>query len=337
MGLLEIFIGTVGVICIILGVVSFLGSTLYDDGEDTRQRKQQMKKLAYPLIIFGLVMVFFIPNLYVSVDAGTVGVQKTFGAVDSKVLEPGLHVKNPFTEIIPMSIRTMKYIDYDKDDKATITALSNDGLQTTMGIAVNYHLAPGAVPEIYKNVGTDYENVVMVNPIHSVPRDLISKYDTKTLYSASREGSTDRAKLEQELYEGITSRMNEIGVRDSIIIEQVSIRDIDFPEVYKTSISNKMKMDTEIQEKELEVKKQEMEARRITAEAEGTANRMRVEAQGEADATRIRAQGVLDASLKIGGVSNQYLSWYYIQTMKDNPKAIYIPIGENGLPILKTI
>jgi regulator of protease activity HflC (stomatin/prohibitin superfamily) len=329
MGLLELLLGAIGFIAILYGCVNLWFFVTTDDNK--KYLKQGLMFLAIGVVIC------FVPSFYTVVDAGNVAVQKTFGIVDENVLDPGLHVKNPFTEIIPMSIRTLKYTDYDKDDKATITALSHDGLQTTMGIAVNYHLVPSKVPEIYKQVGTDYENVVMVNPIHSVPRDLISKYDTKTLYSASQEGSTDRAKLEQELYEGITARLNEVGERDSIIIEQVSIRDIDFPEVYKTSISEKMKMDTEIQQKQLEVKKQEMEAQRVTAEAEGTANKMRVEAQGQADAARIVAQGVLDASNKIGGVPDQYIQWYYIQTMKDNPRAIYIPVGPDGLPLVKTV
>jgi regulator of protease activity HflC (stomatin/prohibitin superfamily) len=190
---------------------------------------------------------------------------------------------------------------------------------------------------VYKQVGTDYDTVVMVNPIHSVPRDMISKYDTKTLYSASQEGSTDRAKLERELQEGIQKRLDEIGVPGSIIIEQASIRIIDFDQVYKTSISNKMKMDTEIQEKNKEVQKQEAEARRVAAEAEGTANKARIEAQGKADAARIEAQGVKDAADKIGQVSDQYLSYYFMQTMRDNPKAIYIPVGENGLPLVKMV
>lgn len=293
------------------------------------------------LLVFGIVCLwfafFFVTNLLVTVDAGTVGVVKTFGIVESTTLEPGLHLKNPFTEVIPMSTRTAKYMDYGKSDVATITALSNDGLETTMGIAVNYHINPDKAPELYKRVGTDYEGVVMVNPIHSVPRDMISKYDTKTLYSASQEGSTDRAKLEQELYRSIEDRINELGVRNSITIEQVSIRNIDFVQTYKDSIASKMKMDTEIQQKKLEVEKQKMEAERVSAEAEGIANKARIEAQGKADAARIEAQGVSDASAKISSVSGNYLQWYYTQTMKDNPRAVYIPVGNNGLPLFKSV
>jgi regulator of protease activity HflC (stomatin/prohibitin superfamily) len=277
------------------------------------------------ICLVGIVLIFGF--FTTAVPAGNVGIQDTFGSVSDQVLPPGFHLKGPFTGVAMMSTRTTKYIDYGSGDKATITALSHDGLTTTMGIAVNYHINPGKAVDLYKNVGTDYMNVVMVNPIHSVPRDLISKYDTKTLYSASLEGSTDRAKLEQELYSGISERLNAIGVRDSIVIEQVSIRDIDFPQVYKDAITSKMKMDTEIQQKQLEVQRQKMEAERVVAEAEGEANANVARAKGEAEANRIRT-----ASL-----SNILLQYTWIQTMKDNPKAIYIPVGENGLPIFKNV
>jgi regulator of protease activity HflC (stomatin/prohibitin superfamily) len=334
MGLLGLIILGVGFISLIVGMAMLIGGSV--SGEISDKERPKIRKWGAILLVVAFLL-FFSSSFYVVVDAGTVGVQKTFGIVDDKVMQPGLHLKNPFTEVIPMSTRTMKYMDYGTTDVATIKALSNDGLETTMGIAVNYHINGAKVTEVYKQVGTNYDTVVMVNPIHSVPRDMISKYDTKTLYSASQEGTTDRAKLERELHEGIQARLNELGVPDSIIIEQASIRIIDFDQVYKTSISNKMKMDTEIQEKEKEVQKQVMEAKRIAAEAEGNANKDRIAAQGKADAARIEAQGVKDAADKIGQVSPQYLSWYFMQTMKDNPKAIYIPVDVNGLPIIKTV
>jgi regulator of protease activity HflC (stomatin/prohibitin superfamily) len=297
-------------------------------------------KKAFVLGIVIVIIMFIlslIGGIIITVPAGSVGVQNTFGVVDTNLLQPGLHIKNPFTEVINYNTRTMKYMDYGKSDVATITALSNDGLETTMGIAVNYRINPEKAAELFKRVGTDYSGVIMVNPIHSVPRDMISKYDTKTLYSASQEGSSDRTKLERELYASVADRINEMGVKDSIIIEQVSIRNIDFVQTYKDSIASKMKMDTEIQQKKLEVDKQVMEAKRVSAEAEGTANKARIEAQGKADAARIEAQGMADASAKLSLVSDNYINLYYLQTMKDNPKAIYIPVGQNGLPLFRSV
>jgi len=281
--------------------------------------------LTFLVIVGILILALFFTT---GVPAGYVGIQDTFGSVSDDVMQPGFHLKFPFTAIYPMSVRTQKYIDYGNADKATITALSNDGLTTTMGIAVNFHINPDKAVELYNRVGADYMNVVMVNPIHSVPRDLISKYDTKTLYSASQEGTTDRARLEQELFEGISKRINDVGVRDSIVIEQVSIRDIDFPQTYKDAITSKMRMDTEIQQKELEVRRQEMEAKRMIVAAEGEATANIARAKGEAEATRIRnSQAPSEAVL--------YLAW--IQAMKDNPKAVYLPLGENGLPLFRNV
>jgi regulator of protease activity HflC (stomatin/prohibitin superfamily) len=257
--MLELILNGIGFVVALVGLV-YAGSAIMasmngnEHSEHTRTQIKSATRLGLLLILIG-VGIFTIPSFIVTVDAGNIGVQNTFGVVDDKVLQPGLSVKNPFTNVIQMSTRTLKYMDYGKSDVATITALSNDGLETTMGIAVNYRLNPVKASAIYKQVGTNYDSVIMVNPIHSVPRDLISKYDTKTLYSASVEGSSDRAKLERELYSAISDRINDMGVSESIIIEQVSIRNIDFVQTYKDSIASKMKMDTEIAQKKLEVEK----------------------------------------------------------------------------------
>lgn len=309
-------------------------SPIIGDDDDFPLRKSRGGNVSETIIklivagIIGFIILVILWTLFVvSVPAGTVGVQDTFGSVSSDVLSPGLHMKGPFTRVLGYSTRTSKYIDYGSSDKATITALSNDGLTTSMGITVNFHINPDKVVELYNKVGIDYMDVVMVNPIHSVPRDLISKYDTKTLYSASKEGSTDRAKLEQELFQGISERMNEIGVRDSIIIEQVSIRDIDFPQAYKDTITSKMNMDTEIATKKSELEKQKIEAERVivVAEADAAANVAR--AKGEAEANRIRTESLSPALLQ----------YTWIQSMKENPRAIYVPIGSDGIPLFKNI
>lgn len=262
-----------------------------------------------------------------SVPAGCVGVQDTFGSVSPDTLKPGFHLKGPFTRIQTVEVKTLKYLDYGTSDKATITALSNDGLSTTMGISVNYHINEELVVPLYTNVGMGYQDVVMVNPIHSVPRDLISKYDTKTLYSASVAGTTDRARLEQELLIGIQKKMETVGVPGSIVIEQVYIRDIDFPDAYKNTITSKMNMDTEIATKRSELEKQRIEAERVVviAEAEAAANIAR--AKGEAEANRIRTASLSDALLR----------YTWIQNLKDNKNVMYIPIDSNGMILTKNI
>jgi regulator of protease activity HflC (stomatin/prohibitin superfamily) len=257
-----------------------------------------------------IVIVMLITGCFFTVPAGNVGVADTFGVVDDNVAQPGLHLKFPWTSVTPLSGQTQKYMDYGNTDIATITALSNEGLSVSMAIAVNYHLDTTKATEIYKRVGPAYQNIVMVNPIHAVPRDIISKYDVKTLYSASQPGSADRAKIENELYEGIQSGINKGGVKDSIVIEQVFIREIKLPQTLMDSIASKLSMEQQIAQKQFEVQKQEAES-----------NRMRAEARGIADANKIIANSL----------TQSYLEWYAIEMMRGHEGATYfIPISSNG-------
>jgi len=305
-----------------------------EDYENRGRKKNPFSFGGWTYVIAGFIIVMVIAFLWgaflVSIPPGHVGVKEIFGDVQDDYFTPGLHLKVPWVGVHPISVQTEKYLDYGSpnDDTADITALSNDGLSTTMGIAVNYHLVTEKLPELYDRVGTDYSNVIMINPIHSVPRDLISKYDTKTLYSASRAGTADRAKLEQELLDGIRSKIDTVGVPGSIAIEQVYIRNIDFPDAYKNTITAKMNMDTEIATKRSQLEKEKIDAeiKVVVAKADAEANIAR--ATGDAESTRIRnSQQPSKAILQ--------LAW--IQSMKDNPKVMYVPIGEDGLPLFKNV
>jgi prohibitin 1 len=266
---------------------------------------------AFAAILFIVIVLMVVGAFWTAVPAGYVGVQDTFGSVSDDTLSPGFHFKSPFTTVIPMSVQTQKYFDYGGSlDVATITGLSNEGLPVTMGVAVNYHLNPDKVVAIYKQVGQDYASVILVNPVHAVPRDVIAQNDVKTLYSAGVVGSPDRVKIEQQLFVGIRDGVNTIGVPDAVTVEQVYIRNIDLPQLLKDSISAKLQREQDIAKKEFDVQVQEKES-----------NRMRVEAQGIADANRIIADSL----------SPSYLEWYTIEMMKAHNGATYfIPIDSNG-------
>jgi regulator of protease activity HflC (stomatin/prohibitin superfamily) len=265
--------------------------------------------IAVAVVVIAALMIIL--GCFTIVPAGHAGVADTFGVVDSNSWQPGIHLKFPWTGVTMFSGKTQKYIDYGSSDTATITALSNEGLSVSMGIAVNYHLNSDKATEVYKKVGPNYQDIVMVNPIHSVPRDIISRYDAKTLYSASQPGSPDRAKIESELYNGIQGGIDKSGVKDSIVIEQVFIREIKLPQTLMDSIASKLKMEQDIAKKKFEVDVQSMES-----------NRMRAEAKGIADANKIIANSLTPS----------YLQWYAIEMMKKHQGATYfIPINSDGV------
>ena len=257
----------------------------------------------------------------VTVPAGNVGVADTFGTVEPYAWQPGLHLKWPWTSVTMFSGKTQKYFDSvspGDTDVAQIQALSNEGLTVTMEIAVNYHIETNSAPEIYKTVGVDYSDIVMKPPIHSVPRDIISKYDVMTLYSAGKDNqnssqtsSIGRAQIEQQLLDGIAKGvLDDNGKSRGIVIEKVFLRNVIPPKAITDAIEAQQSMQRAIQEKEYEVQKQVAEA-----------DRMRAEAHGIADANNIISNSLTPS----------YLEWYTIEMMKNHQGATYfIPIGTDG-------
>jgi prohibitin 1 len=279
-----------------------------------RGSKMSDEQKAVKIFIVGFILVFGIilsVMSIVAISAGTVGVKDTFGNVDNDVLQPGLHLKNPLTGVIEFSTKTQKYLE-GNSDVVTITALSNEGLTVSMGIAVNYHIAPPMAPTLYKTVGENYPDIIMKQPIHSVPRDIISKYDARTLYSAGKSADNpDRAKIEQELYDGISNGLITDGKSRGVIIENVYIRNIALPDTVTKSIENKMKTDQEIETIKLEVLKAEQGAKVKIAEAHGVAESNRIIANS---------------------ITQQYLQWYWVENQKTNPNVIYVVPSDNPYP-----
>jgi len=73
---------------------------------------------------------------------------------------------------------------------------------------------------------------------------------------------------------------------------------------------------------------QQIEKRRFEVEVETQeANRKRVEAQGIADSNEIIANSL----------TQNYLTWYWIQNLDSHNSVIYVPIGESGLPLFKSV
>lgn len=255
------------------------------------------------------------------VPAGSVGVQDRFGEVQTNILNPGLHVKDPFTDIIPMSTRTSVY-NAEGNQISTFSVLSHDGVPVSIGIAVNYHIDPAYTADLYKTVGANYENIIMLNPIHTVPRDVIAQYDTQALFTASQsENDPTRIKITEDIFKGISKEVKDpvTGNSRGIVIEQIYLRNIVLPDAYTNSATQKKVMEQQIQTAEFEVQKVQMEAQSQVAKAQGEAN----------------ANEILTKSL-----SNELLRYTWIQSMKDNPKVIYVPIGTDGQPnfnLMKTV
>ncbi len=257
-----------------------------------------VRRAIIALVLFVLVV---IGGPITVVPAGHVGVKDLFGKVSPNSLPPGVHLIVPFTRVHKMSIRTLEL-------KETAEVPSKEGLTMDLEGSVLFRLDPLKAAEMYRTVGINYPEVVVVPQVRSAIREITASYDAKALYSSERE------QIARETFELVRKMTSGRGV----IVESVLLRKIGLPPVVANAIQEKLKREQESEQMKFVLAKEQQEA-----------ERKRIEAQGIADFQKIVAQGL----------SAQLLEWKGIEAteklaMSPNTKVVVIGNPKSGLPII---
>ncbi len=209
------------------------------------------------------------------VDAGAVGVVKIFGNVREDVLESGLHLVNPFADVVPFDVRTHAYTMSavaDEGDKAgddAIRVLTADGLEVTIDVTVLYKPLAAQAPRMLKEVGVDYENVLVRPLARTRFRDHAVAFSAVDLYSQKREA------YQQAVFSSLDADFKAKG----LVLEQVLVRDIKLPDSVKQAIEAKINAEQESQKMQFVLDKERQEAERKRVEAQGIADSQRIVAE----------------------------------------------------------
>jgi prohibitin 1 len=235
------------------------------------------------------------------VPAGSVGVVDFFGTVSENTLKAGINVVNPFARIIKFSVQTT-------ENKEVMQVLSREGLTIGLEISALYRLDPDSAASIYRKVGEDYADIVLVPQFRSISRAVTASFQASALYSTEREklGTNIQAELART-----------VGPR-GIIIETTPLRNVALPTQLTDAIEQKQRAEQESQRMEFILAKERQEA-----------DRKRIEAKGIADFQSIVAQGISEPLLRWKGIeATEKLA------QSQNAKVVIIGSGKDGLPII---
>jgi len=267
---------------------------------------------AAKLVMIGIVVLVIIGVVASAsvqiVDAGHRGVLLHWNAVDITVppLEEGLHFVTPFADsVVNMEVRTLKFV------KST-TAASKDLQTVSTEITVNYHPDPNSVNFLYKEVGLNYENRVIIPTVEEVVKQVTANYNAEELI-------TKRPLVKADIEADINSRLNEFN----IVTEIVSITDFQFSALFAQAIEAKVEAEQKAFKAENDLKRIEVEARQHAAQAEGIAAANIAEANGEAEAIAIINQALAN--------NPQYLEW--LKTQQWDGK-LPLVVGGGGTPFI---
>ncbi len=298
----------------IIGVfLFFIGVVLLIVGK--RITPEFNRKNGHIIIISVGILLVLVSSIRI-IGPGEVGVQILFGKVMENILHSGMHIVPPVIDIKTMSIRTEAYTMSGKRDEGkvrgddAISVLTSDGLQIKMDVTVWYKLDPKEAAKVYRTIGPDYVEKIVRPAVRTAIRDAAVHFAATDIYSSQRKNVVDM--ISKALEEDLNKR--------GIIFEKMLLRNVMLPTRIQQAIDEKIAAEQEAQKMEYVLAKEKKEAERKQIEAAGIA----------------KSQKIIANSL-----TQKYLSWYYIQTMKElvnspNNTIIITPFDQELVPLINT-
>ncbi len=224
----------------------------------TKAKKISKIAIIAVAVIFTVIV---ISNCFTVVDAGHTGVVVTLGKVNEGVLQEGLHLKAPFVQkIVKIDNRIVK-LEVDTE------AFSKDLQTVETTLAINYRVDTSKSYSIYKNIGAQYENVLLVPAVNEVLKAITSQY-------TAEESVTNRSLISDGLIDGLNDKLNNIG----LYVTDVNIINFDFSDAFITAIEEK-----QVAQQQLLKAETEKQTAITNAEAEAETTRIKAEAEAEAN------------------------------------------------------
>lgn len=265
------------------------------------RKRYNKPEASFALIGFGVAVVITLLQFFTMIPAGHVGVVDFFGNVSDQTLYPGINLVNPMANVVKFDARTQEI-------KETMNVPSKEGLSVELEISLLFSLSFENANRIYKSVGENYVDKILLPQFRSVVRGVTASYEARALYTAQRE----------ELAKKIENELSRLVQPRGITLEAAPLRQIILPAGLTASIEEKLKAEQESQRMQFVLEREKQEA-----------ERKRIEAKGIADFQDIVSKGI----------SDQLLRWKGIEATEKlanspNSKIVVIGSGKDGLPLI---
>ena len=228
--------------------------------KETTVNKKTVRVAAITVAVI-LAVLIVLTNCFTIVEAGHTGVVVTLGKVNEGVLQEGVHAKLPFVqEVVKIDNRIVKL-------EVETEAFSKDLQTVTTTLAINYRVDTAKSFSIYKNIGANYESVLVVPAVNEVLKAITAQY-------TAEQSVTNRALISDGLVQGLNEKLNESG----LYVTDINIINFDFSDAFINAIEEKQVAQQQLlkaeTEKQTAITNAEAQAETIRnkAEADATAN-----------------------------------------------------------------
>ena len=246
------------------------------------------------------VLLATLSNSVHQVDAGHVGVVRTFGDITDQT-GAGLVITWPFQTLEEASVRVERY------DVADINSFSRETQDVFISATVNYQVSPRAIQSLYREVGANYIDTLLRPRMINFFKETTVTYNTVDI-------APNREKIRQTVKERLTKDLEPF----SIDIVDLLIENVDFRQEFKSAIEAKQVATQEALRQQQLIEAKKAEAQQKIETARGEAEAVRIAAEAQAEANRLLSESL----------TAEVIQFQALQKLADNVQIALLPAGQ---------
>ena len=311
---------------IILAIIIFIGGLILSTTmfPDKKKRDGTMiSNIATRRVIqgvaAGLAIILILLGCFTYVPTGYTGIVTTFGKVHPSTLDAGISLKAPWDAVIKMDNREQRGV-------FQLEAFSKDIQQVDIQGSINYNIDKSTAMNLYKDVGTEYVNILVGPRIQEDVKIVIARYTAENLISSRQEAANA---IEALIRDELTPK--------GINVISFAVENIDFTDAFETAVEAKQVATQEKQRAQTQQEQATMEAeqaaKRKKIDAEAAAEVAKVQADAEAYSVQVKADAEAEANKKISSSLTPDLVEYK-QILQWNGNLPQFVGGSSTIPIL---
>jgi regulator of protease activity HflC (stomatin/prohibitin superfamily) len=241
-------------------------------------------------MILGAILLFFLLTPFVIIPSGHRGVLLTFGKPRDMPLGEGLHLR------IPLVQRSYQMPVQIQRSETKSEAASRDLQRVTTTVALNYHVDPAQVVQVYRSTGA-FENIDprIIDPaVQETMKAITANYTAEELV-------TKRPTVS----EGIRSALRDRLGRHGVVVDEFSVTNFRFSDSFDQAIEAKTVAEQQKLKAERDLERIEVEAQQRIAEAKGAAESAKLNAEAQAVALKAQRDAVTPQLIELRRVEAQ--------------------------------
>ena len=239
-------------------------------------------------IVVILLLLAFVPIGMTNVNPNEVAVEidKLAGKVNPMPLGVGYHFYNRWTtELVIYKVSARSYpgntMGNENGKEYTLDLKTNDGQNVEVDLTIIYALNGNTVPQLHQQIGTNFEDQILLPQIRSEARLAIGSYSAEEIYQG-KVRDIMQAAIKQKL-------INALDKYPAINIHDALVRHFSFSPEFERAIEQKKLAAQQVEVNKNRALAEEQEAKRLEAQARGQKLKAIQEAEGRAESAKIEA------------------------------------------------